>query len=49
MKKQEKYNNSGCLDMTAYLALRHIEQKERSKSRRIKGPQAAKRKGKHRP
>ena len=25
MKKSDKYNNSGCLDMTAYLAIRNIE------------------------
>ena len=28
MTKKDKYNNSGCLDMTAYLALRNIERKE---------------------
>ena len=28
MRVREKYNSSGCLDMTAYLALRNIERKE---------------------
>lgn len=28
MRVRDKYNNSGCLDMTAYLALRNIERKE---------------------
>ena len=26
---REKYNSSGCLDMTAYLAIRNIERKEK--------------------
>ena len=25
MKKSEKYNGSGCLDMTAFIALKNIE------------------------
>ena len=29
MSKRDKYNSSGCLDMTAYLALRNIEREER--------------------
>ena len=29
MRVREKYNSSGCLDMTAYLALRNIERKEK--------------------
>ena len=29
MKNREMYNSSGCLDMTAYLALRNIENEER--------------------
>ena len=29
MCKKDKYNSSGCLDMTAYLALRNIEREER--------------------
>lgn len=28
MRVRDKYNSSGCLDMTAYLALRNIERKE---------------------
>lgn len=27
-QRKDKYNSSGCLDMTAYLALRNIERKE---------------------
>ena len=30
MKKSEKYNGSGCLDMTAFMALKNIE-RERAK------------------
>ena len=30
MKKSEKYNGSGCLDMTAFIALKNIEH-ERTK------------------
>lgn len=29
MRVREKYNSSGYLDMTAYLALRNIERKEK--------------------
>ena len=29
MRVREKYNSSGCLDMTAYLAIRNIERKEK--------------------
>lgn len=29
MSKRDKYNSSGCLDMTAYLALRDVERDER--------------------
>lgn len=29
MCKKDKYNSSGCLDMTAYLALRNVECEER--------------------
>lgn len=28
MSRKDKYNSSGCLDMTAYLALRNIEREE---------------------
>jgi len=31
MAKRDMYNSSGCLDMTAYLALRNIEREERRK------------------
>ena len=33
MAKRDMYNSSGCLDMTAYLALRNIEREERRKKR----------------
>lgn len=36
MKKSEKYNGSGCLDMTAFMALKNIE-RERVKSPGING------------
>lgn len=32
MRRQDKYNSSGCLDMTAYLALRNIEREEKYKA-----------------
>ena len=32
MSRQDKYNSSGCLDMTAYLALRNIEREENRKA-----------------
>ncbi len=32
MKKSEKYNGSGCLDMTAYIALKNIEREMAKKS-----------------
>ena len=35
MKKAEKYNGSGCLDMTAFIALKNIE-RERAKKFRYK-------------
>lgn len=41
MTKKDKYNNFGCLDMTAYLALRNIERKEtleRNRNRKRKHP-----------
>ena len=31
MAKRDMYNSSGCLDITAYLALRNIEREERRK------------------
>lgn len=32
MSRQDKYNSSGCLDMTSYLALRNIEREEKYKA-----------------
>ena len=32
MSRKDKYNSSGCLDMTAYLALRNIEREEKNKA-----------------
>lgn len=31
MSKRDKYNRSGCLDMTAYLAIRNIQREEAAK------------------
>lgn len=31
MSKRDKYNSSGCLDMTAYLAIRNVEREEKIK------------------
>ena len=36
MAKRDMYNASGCLDMTAYLALRNIEREERRKKQQQK-------------
>jgi len=36
MAKRDMYNSSGCLDMTAYLALRNIEREERRKKQQKK-------------
>ena len=36
MRNREMYNSSGCLDMTAYIALRNIERKERFEHKGIK-------------
>ena len=41
MKKSEKFNASGCLDMTAFIALKNIE-RERVKSPGINGSQKRK-------
>ena len=30
MAKKDKYNSSGCLDMTAYLAMRNIEREKKA-------------------
>jgi hypothetical protein len=32
MGKRDQYNSSGCLDMTAYLAIRNIERQKKMKS-----------------
>ena len=32
MKKSEKFNGSGCLDMTAFIALKNIERERVKKS-----------------
>lgn len=32
MKKSEKYNSSGCLDLTAFQALKNIEREEAAKN-----------------
>lgn len=37
MRVSEKYNRSGCLDMTAYLAIRNIERKETLKRQTRQG------------
>lgn len=34
MNRKDRYNGSGCLDMTAYLALRNIQREEAEKKRR---------------
>ena len=36
MKKSDKYNGSGCLDMTAFIALKNIERERAKKSRHIR-------------
>ena len=36
MAKRDMYNSSGCIDMTAYLALRNIEREERRKKQQKK-------------
>ena len=32
MKKSDKYNSSGCLDLTAFQALKNIEREEAAKN-----------------
>lgn len=51
MSKRDKYNSSGCLDMTAYLALRNIEREERQKraALRKRGKSTAYKKEENRP
>ena len=36
MKKSDKFNGSGCLDMTAFMALKNIERERAKKSRHIR-------------
>ena len=36
MKKSDKYNGSGCLDMTAFIALKNIERERAKKSGHIR-------------
>lgn len=36
MNRKDRYNGSGCLDMTAYLALRNIQREETKKKRRCR-------------
>ena len=33
MDEKDKYNSSGCLDMTAFLAMRNIEREESERSK----------------
>ena len=43
MDKKDKYNSSGCLDMTAFLAMRNIEREERERSKAQSGGKRKKR------
>ena len=36
MKKSDKFNGSGCLDMTAFMALKNIERERAKKSGHIR-------------
>lgn len=42
MKKSEKFNGSGCLDMTAFIALKNIERERAKKSGHIRKPKKKK-------
>ena len=42
MKKSEKYNGSGCLDMTAFMALKNIERERAKKSGHKRKPKKKK-------
>ena len=42
MKKSEKYNGSGCLDMTAFMALKNIERERAKKSGHERKPKKEK-------
>lgn len=41
-KKSEKYNGSGCLDMTAFMALKNIERERAKKSGHERKPKKKK-------
>lgn len=53
MRNREMYNSSGCLDMTAYIALRNIERDQdyirRNKKRRLQPMPQSKSLTKHKP
>ena len=53
MRNREMYNSSGCLDMTAYIALRNIERDQdyirRDKKRRLQPMSQSKSLTKHKP
>ena len=42
MKKSEKFNGSGCLDMTAFIALKNIERERAKKSGHERKPKKKK-------
>ena len=42
MKKSDKYNGSGCLDMTAFIALKNIERERAKESRHKRKPKKKK-------
>ncbi len=42
MKKSEKFNGSGCLDMTAFIALKNIERERVKKSGHKRKPKKKK-------
>jgi len=48
MKKSDKFNSSGYLDMTAYLALKNVEREEAEKQQSISDSKQKKRKKKRR-
>lgn len=48
MKKSDKFNSSGYLDMTAYLALKNVEREEAEKQQSMSNSKRKKRKKKRR-
>ena len=48
MKKSDKFNSSGYLDMTAYLALKNVEREEAEKQQSMSDSKRKKRKKKRR-